>query len=573
MEIKADTENLVQESTFSQWPFSPEVLKSIEDLGYTKPTPVQAACIPRLLSSKTDLLALAKTGTGKTAAFGLPLVERLTTEKRLQALVLCPTRELAAQVSQHLQSMGLRKGLKVVTILGGESYRRQIDALKNNPQILVSTPGRLIDLMDQKVIKLAGVNHFILDEADEMLSFGFQDALETVWKQLAGNDFNTWLFSATMSDSIKRLTKKYLKTPVEVSLNYSTEVVRIESFAAVVFEEDKEDALALLIQSEPSFYGIIFAQTKQQVANLELRFRSMGFDVDSLHGDKAQADRTRTINRMKKREVQILVATDVAARGLDIEDLTHVVNFELPWDIETYTHRVGRTARAGKKGIVWTMVRPKESQFLRKFERALKFEFKTLRIPSVDDVRSSQIRRWLLDVTKATVSRKDTDLLEKTFSELESAEIPNMVPETKQWLMKAMSFMKVGADSNLRQPRSFELRAPLGDDRRDDRRDDRGPSRGITHQRDNRRGPPPGRGGGFRGDFRPTSHGSQGDSRPSFRQEDRPRGNGTVIIGGAPARNDRRTEFRKFESHPSSEGARGPRPRRGSGRDDGGQWV
>ncbi len=227
MEIKADTENLVQESTFSQWPFSPEVLKSIEDLGYTKPTPVQAACIPRLLSSKTDLLALAKTGTGKTAAFGLPLVERLTTEKRLQALVLCPTRELAAQVSQHLQSMGLRKGLKVVTILGGESYRRQIEALKNNPQILVSTPGRLIDLMDQKVIKLAGVNHFILDEADEMLSFGFQDALETVWKQLAGNDFNTWLFSATMSESIKRLTKKYLKTPVEVSLNYSTEVVRI----------------------------------------------------------------------------------------------------------------------------------------------------------------------------------------------------------------------------------------------------------------------------------------------------------------------------------------------------------
>lgn len=578
MEIKADTETSIDESTFSKWSFSPEVLKSIADLGYSKPTPVQEACIPQLLAKKTDLLALAKTGTGKTAAFGLPLVERLTTEKRLQALVLCPTRELAAQVSQHLQSMGLRKGLKVVTILGGESYRRQIDALKNNPQILVSTPGRLIDLMDQKVVKLAGVNHFILDEADEMLSFGFQDALETVWKQLAGNDFNTWLFSATMSESIKRLTKKYLKTPVEVSLNYSTEVVRIESFAAVVFEEDKEDALALLIQNEPGFYGIIFAQTKQQVANLELRFRSMGFDVDSLHGDKAQADRTRTINRMKKREVQILVATDVAARGLDIEDLTHVVNFELPWDIETYTHRVGRTARAGKKGIVWTMVRPKESQFLRKFERALKFEFKTLRIPSVDDVRSSQIRRWLLDVTNATVSRKDTDLLEKTFSEIsnsvESAEIANMVPETKQWLMKAMSFMKIGADSNLRQPRSFELRAPLGDDRRDDRgggyrRDDRGPSRGITHQRDNRRGPPPGRNSSFRGDFRPDN---RIEPRPILRPDDRPRSSESVIIGAAP-RGDRRTEYRKFESQPSSDGSRGPRQRRGSSRDDGGRWV
>ena len=465
------TTEITAEPGFEQYSFSPEIMNAIKLMNYSSPTPVQEACIPYLLENETDLLALAKTGTGKTAAFGLPLVEKLSTEKKLQALVLCPTRELAAQVSHNLQLFGKLKGLKVVTILGGESYRRQIDALKAGPQILVSTPGRLVDLMEQGVVKLSSVKHFILDEADEMLSFGFQDALEAMWKQLSENEFHTWLFSATMSDSIKKLTKKYLKSPKEITLNTSTEKIRVDSYAAVVFEEDKEDALSLLIQSEPNFYGIIFAQTKMQVAKLEIRFRQMGFQVDSLHGDKVQADRVRTIQRMKKREVKILVATDVAARGLDIEDLTHVVNFELPWDVETYTHRIGRTARAGKQGTVWTLVRPKECQYLRKFERALKFEFKPLVIPTVEEIRSAQIRRWLLDITKATVTEKDQQVYESSFRKLDDDEFGDIYPETKEWLMKAMTVMKIGSGANLRQPRSFELRKQTqGDDRRDDRR-------------------------------------------------------------------------------------------------------
>jgi len=447
-------------SGFLKYPFSEEVQNAIQKMKYTQPTPVQEACIPYLLENETDLLALAKTGTGKTAAFGLPLVEKLSTEKKVQALVLCPTRELAAQVAQNLQLFGKTKGLKVVTILGGESYRRQFDALKAGPQILVSTPGRLVDLMEQGVVKLSGVQYFILDEADEMLSFGFQEALETMWKQLSENenDFKTWLFSATMSESIRKLTKKYLKKPHEVSLHTSAEKIRVESYAAVVFEEDKEDALALLIQNEPQFYGIIFAQTKQQVAQLEIRFRNMGLHVDSLHGDKVQADRVRTINRMKRKEVKILVATDVAARGLDIEDLTHVVNFELPWDVESYTHRIGRTARAGKQGTVWTLVRPKECQYLRKFERALKFEFKPLLIPTVEEIRSSQIRRWLLEVSKAVVSEKDQKVFQAGFQKTDQGELSDLSTETKEWLMKAMAYLKVGSGANLRQPRSFELR-------------------------------------------------------------------------------------------------------------------
>lgn len=482
-------------SDFSQWALSPEVLRAIADMKYDKATEVQAACIPHLLENQTDLLALAKTGTGKTAAFGLPLIERLSTDKKLQALVLCPTRELASQVAQNLSQFGKFKGIKVATLLGGVSYRTQLESLRNNPQIVVSTPGRLIDLLNQNKLNLASVETLILDEADEMLSFGFQEALETIWDQLSDHDVNTWLFSATMSESIKRLANKYLKDPHTVTLNTSAEPLRVDSFAAVVFEEDKEDALSLLIQNTPGFYGIIFAQTKQQVANLELRFRSMGLDVDSLHGDKVQAERTRTINRMKKREVQILVATDVAARGLDIQDLTHVVNFELPWDVETYTHRVGRTARAGKRGTVWTLVRPKESQYLRKFERALKFEFQSLTIPTVEDVRCLQIQRWLLDLAKVSVAEKDHDVYDVSMQELKSDDIPEMFPETKEWLIKAMKFMDVGSGYGLRQPRSFELR-PRNETKRfeggfrrenqDDRRDNRrgGPRRNF--RRDDR---------------------------------------------------------------------------------------
>jgi ATP-dependent RNA helicase DeaD len=451
------------EFEFGKWQLSDEVLQAIKAMGYVKPTPVQEAVVPFLLENQSDLLALAKTGTGKTAAFGLPLVEKLSTEKRLQALVMCPTRELASQVAQNLQAYGARKGLKVVTILGGESYRRQIDAIKLGPQILVSTPGRLIDLMEQKVIKLAGVKYFILDEADEMLSFGFQEALETTWKALAENDFNTWLFSATMSTQIKKLTSKYLKTPREVTLNTSkAEIVNIESFAAVIFEEDKEEALALLIRSEPQFYGIIFAQTKQQVANLEIRFKNMGIRVDSLHGDKVQAERTRSIQRMKKRETQILVATDVAARGLDIEDLTHVVNFELPWDTETFTHRIGRTARAGKKGTVWTFVKPKESHHLRRFEQALNFEFKPLHIPSVDKVRQKQVSDWIAKVGEVVVHPNDAALYDDTFLAMTLEAHREIVPEVRDWLKKVMVTLGVGTGKNLRQPRTLELR-PRGD--------------------------------------------------------------------------------------------------------------
>ncbi len=558
---------MTSDSIFSTWGLSVETLRAITEIGYEKPTPVQEAVIPHLLQKPTDLLALAKTGTGKTAAFGIPLVEHLTNEPNVQALVLCPTRELATQVAQSLQGMAKFKGLKVTTVLGGESYRKQIDSLKRGPQIVVSTPGRLIDLMEQKVIKLSHVKYLILDEADEMLSFGFQDALETVWKELSGKEVKTWLFSATMSESIKKLTKKYLKEPLTVTLNSATQdTSRVQSYAAVVFEEDKEDALCLLLKNTPEFYGIIFAQTKRQVGELELKLRAMGLDVDSLHGDKVQADRTRVVNRMKRKETKILVATDVAARGLDIEDLTHVVNYEIPWDVETYTHRIGRTARAGKTGILWTMVRPKEAHQLRKFERALKQDFKPLKIPSVKQVRENQILSWLKAVSEIEIPSKDSDIYNEIALKLQVDESMEMTSNTRDWLFKALHYMKVAADFEGKQPRSVELRAP-SEDRRSDSRGFDGPPRRDRYA---------GRIGGassrsFGSSSRPSrsSESSGGDEAPP--RVSRPTGSAASAgASSAPLRPPRpsvgiRTETRPPARSPSRGSEGGSRGGRSSG--------
>lgn len=499
---------------FEEFGLSKETFKSIEKLKYAQATPIQKACIPFLLDNSSDIIALAKTGTGKTAAFGIPLVEKIDANEGLQGLVLCPTRELAQQVALNIKNFGDQKGIKVATILGGESYDKQLRALKMNPHVLVSTPGRLIDLLERQIISLEGVKYFILDEADEMLSFGFQDALEQIWKSLHSasedkeNDsedkpFHTWLFSATMSDSIKRLTKKYLHNPHEVKLNTRAEKINVESYAAVIFEEDKEDALSLLIKNDPEFYGIIFATTKKQVGELEIKLRKLGLDVDSLHGDKVQAERTRTINRMKSKQTKILVATDVAARGLDIQDLTHVVNFEIPWDVETYTHRIGRTARAGKTGIVWTMVKPKESIKLKRFEKALGFEFKNLVIPSVEDVQVNQKINWMKEIIKRPFRESDFLKFEKALSKIEDEKVENLSLETRQWIVRAFQFFGESEELKMKQPRSLELRKSGDYQEREyrgggnSRYEGRESSGGRRYGSDSRRGSDRSSGGGY----------------------------------------------------------------------------
>lgn len=445
------------ESGFKAFALSQEVLNSLDKLGFQSPTPVQQNCIPLLLGEETDLIALAKTGTGKTGAFGIPLIEKLENKPEVQALVLCPTRELATQVAANLQAFGSAKNLKVAAVVGGESYRRQIEALRRGPQIVVSTPGRLVDLMDQQIMDLSSVEYFILDEADEMLSFGFKESLETIWETLADNEkkVHTWLFSATMSESIHRLTGAYLTDPKEVRLNQNQETIKVDSYVAVVYQEEKEDALSLAILAEPEFYGIIFAQTKQQVAQLELKLRSFGIEVDSLHGDKVQAERVRTIKRFKSRETQILVATDVAARGLDVEDLTHVVNFELPWDAETYTHRIGRTARAGKQGTVWNFVSPKETHLMRKFEVKLKTQFKALKVPSKQEVNDLVVKNWLNSLIKTSQYDRELASLD-TILNSQEGQVPEISYEARTWIAKLVKHLKIGVPTNLRTPRLLD---------------------------------------------------------------------------------------------------------------------
>jgi len=540
IEMDAQEGTEIVQNDFLEFALSAEVHKALTKLNFTKATPVQKACIPLLLEKDTDIVALAKTGTGKTAAFGLPIIEKITAGGGLQALVLCPTRELAQQVAAHIRNYGEFKKIKVTTVVGGESYERQIKNIRANPEVLVSTPGRLVDLMEQKIVDLKEVKYLVLDEADEMLSFGFEEALETIWKASAKTDLKTWLFSATMSRAIKSLSSKYLKDAEEVTLNTHQEKTLVESFACVIFEEDKEDALSLLIKNTQDFYGIIFATTKKQVAELELRLRSLGLDVDSLHGDKVQADRTRTIERMKSKRTKILVATDVAARGLDIQDLTHVVNFEIPWDTETYTHRVGRTARAGKAGIVWTMVKPKESGKLSRFERALNFKFKGLKIPLVEDVQINMKMNWLKQIAAMKMRETDTTKFEKAIDQLEG--MADLTTETKQWLAKALNYIGQGEELRMKQPRSLELRerGESTGNRSEGNYDDRG-----GEGRGERRGFGGGGGfrgndrGGFRGGFSRDRGNDRGGDRPNFSGDRQERGGGDRPAWGFRGRDDR----------------------------------
>lgn len=484
---------------FGQFALSEDTQKMIAKLGFENPTPVQSAVIPLLLGDKTDIIALANTGTGKTGAFGIPLVERLENERKTQALVLCPTRELAMQVAQNLQSFGSSKGLRVATIVGGESYRKQFDMLKTNPNIIVSTPGRLIDLMEQNKINLKDVEYLILDEADEMLSFGFKEALESIWSALekGGQEHNTWLFSATMNPSIQRLTHKYLTSPKEIFLQKVQDTSRVESYAAVVYEEDKPDALCLALLQTKDFYGIVFCQTKQQVDNLEHKIRECGFKVQSLHGDKTQQERTTTIKRLKNREFHILVATDVAARGLDIEDLTHVVNFDLPWDHETYTHRIGRTARAGKTGTVWNFTKPKDIRQMKNLERSLKVQFKNLDIASADQIRGQLIENWMNTLNSFQPNPNAVVDVKKAYS----AVLPDspLTEETELWLARVLQFFHVGLPKNIRAPRVMDFT----------RLDDRNPHRDGGSRRE------------FGGDRRSRFGGGGGSGRGGFRGGDR----------------------------------------------------
>jgi len=392
-------------ATFRDLALSEAVLRALADVGYEAPTPIQAATIPVLLSG-VDMLGQAQTGTGKTAAFALPALSKLDLSRHEpQVLVLVPTRELALQVSEaFLRYAAHLKGFHVLPIYGGQSYQPQLNALRRGVHVVVGTPGRVIDHMNRGTLKLDGLTLVVLDEADEMLRMGFIDAVESVLEQTPPQR-QVALFSATIPAPIRRIAQKHLRSPVEVTIkSKTTTAANIRQRYWLVSGVHKLDALTRILEAEPFDGMLVFTRTKQSTVELAEKLEARGFAAAALNGDIPQPQRERTVAQLKSGQIDIVVATDVAARGLDVERIGHVVNYDVPYDTESYVHRIGRTGRAGRKGEAILFIAPRERNMLRAIERATRQAIEPMNLPSVDAVNALRITKFKQRVTDSVAA-------------------------------------------------------------------------------------------------------------------------------------------------------------------------
>lgn len=397
-----------------------EIVQSIADLGFTTPTPIQEQAIPVLLSGTMDFVGLAQTGTGKTAAFGLPLLQLINAADRFpQALIVCPTRELCLQITNDLQSFKKHiKGVNTEAVYGGASITMQIRNLRQGVQIVVATPGRLIDLIERKAIDLQKVKYVVLDEADEMLNMGFRDDIDFVLKNTVNRE-SIWLFSATMPPEVRAISRNFMTSPKEITVGKKNSGnVNIDHQYYVSSAHNRYETLKRLIDFNPGMYGIIFTRTKVDAQEISERLSKNGYEIEALHGDLTQQQRDRVMGRFRNKTLQLLIATDVAARGIDVDGITHVINYELPDDMEVYTHRSGRTARAGKSGICISICHSRELFKIKQLERIINARFHKLDIPSGKDVCRKQFFHFMDKLIQADISHGDyetylPDLLEK----------------------------------------------------------------------------------------------------------------------------------------------------------------
>ncbi len=382
---------------FEDLGFTPDILNAVRELGFDHPMPVQEEVIPLMLGNDRDIIALAQTGTGKTAAFGLPLIQTTDTQLNVtQTLILCPTRELCVQITGDLNDFARYRGkLKILAVYGGTSYENQIRSLGKGVHIIVATPGRLIDLINRKVVHLSSVSTVILDEADEMLNMGFLDSINEILETVPEGR-RTLLFSATMSPDIATIARKYMNNPAEITIgtrNASAENVSHAYY--LVHARDKYKVLKRITDSEPEIYGIIFCRTRKETQEVASNLINDGYNADALHGELSQAQRDTVMQKFRVRTIQLLVATDVAARGLDVDDLTHVINYSLPDDPGVYTHRCGRTGRAGKTGVSISLVHLREKQNLQVIEKKTRKKFQLLPIPTGNEICGRQLFHWV----------------------------------------------------------------------------------------------------------------------------------------------------------------------------------
>lgn len=408
--------------TFNELGLDHELLKAIETLGFVQPSPIQEKAIPVLLSGNRDFVGLAQTGTGKTAAFGLPLLQQLDIfNPTVQGIILCPTRELCMQITKDLQVFAKYKGsVHIVPVYGGVSISNQIRDLKRGAHIVVATPGRLLDHIERGTIKLNTVRFAILDEADEMLNMGFQDDINDILSQTT-KDKHVWLFSATMPKEVEQIARKYMNNPERITIGkVNATAENLEHQFCVVSAKDMNKVLARFIDYYPEMYGILFCRTKRDTQELANKLMKDGYNVDALHGDLSQQQRDTVMNRFRTRNIQMLIATDVAARGIDVNDVTHVLHLNLPDDSENYTHRSGRTARAGKSGISLVIINSRETGKLRSLEGRIGKKFKKVMVPTGKEICEKQLFSLIDSINNAEVDEAAVaTYMHKVFTEFE----------------------------------------------------------------------------------------------------------------------------------------------------------
>lgn len=449
--------------TFQDSVLRDDVKRAVAELGFTTPTPVQAQAIPIILSSARDLVALARTGTGKTAGFGLPVVNQIDTDlSAVQALILCPTRELCLQIGKDLDSFArFRKGVKVCAVYGGAPITHQIREIRDGAQIIVGTPGRTLDLINRKKLKLEQLKQVVLDEADEMLNMGFQEELNAILGATP-DEKQTLLFSATMPKEAKKISQDYMKDPAEISVGHSDAGnSKVEHQYFKVRGSDRFALLRLLIELDPEMYAVIFCRTRREVNGVAEDLRFAGHSADALHGDMSQAQRDDVMQRFRKRRISLLVATDVAARGLDVQDLTHVVNYNLPDAPEVYVHRSGRTGRAGKEGIAMSIVTGREVRKIRAIERYSKIEFKLQEVPAQEEVYRLRAIRFAETVKNAKLDDKVAAFLPEVIESFAGMEREELIQKILGYGLATLS-KQLSGQKQIKQDNSKDNRLDRG---------------------------------------------------------------------------------------------------------------
>ena len=395
--------------TFEELGVAPAIIRAISEMGYEYPMPVQEEVIPYLLGNNNEVIALAQTGTGKTAAFGLPILQEIQiNETQPQAVILCPTRELCLQIADDLNDYSkYMDNLKVLPVYGGSSIESQIKALRRGVHVIVATPGRLIDLINRKTVNLQYVRNVVLDEADEMLNMGFSESIDEILSVIPA-DRNMLLFSATMPDGISRITKNYMRSPREIVIGRKNEGAQnVRHIFYMVNAKDKYLVLKRIADYNPNIYGIIFCRTRKETQDIADNLIKDGYNAESLHGDLSQAQRDYVMQKFRLQNIRLLVATDVAARGLDVDDLTHIINYGLPDEVELYTHRSGRTGRVGKTGTSVAIVHLKEKRKIKEIEKAINKQFEQGTVPSWKQICEKQLFSFADKIEKVKVNEED----------------------------------------------------------------------------------------------------------------------------------------------------------------------